>query len=93
MPKQTRPPLASELSDDDIDRLEENADAYYEERLREERLSMRWPRASLETVRQAARLLGVPYQTYVKQVAVRQAITDLKDAAAAGIHLAVDHQD
>jgi predicted DNA binding CopG/RHH family protein len=85
MPKTTRPPLATELSDDDIDSLEDAADAHYEEQLREERLSMRWPHASLETVRQAARLHGVPYQTYVKQVAVRQAITDLKDAAAAGL--------
>lgn len=79
------PPLATELSDDELDQLETAADALYEEKLREERLSMRWPRASLDTVRRAARLHGVPYQTYVKQVAVRQAITDLKDAAAAGV--------
>jgi predicted DNA binding CopG/RHH family protein len=85
MPKPAIPPLTSALSDDEIDRLEDAADAYYEEQLREERLGMRWPHASLEMVRQAARLHGVPYQTYIKQVAVRQAITDLKDAVAAGV--------
>ena len=83
MPKTAarEPQLASELSDAELAELEAAADV----RLSEEKLSMRWPRASLNTVRQAAKLHGVPYQTYVKQVAVRQAITDLKDAAAAGI--------
>ena len=92
MPQTPESPLAGELADDEIDRLEEAADTYFEEVLsREERLSMRWPRASLETVRQAARFHGVPYQTYVKQVTVRQAITDLKDAAAAGIRPPANH--
>ena len=44
---------------------------------------MRWSRQALEVVREAAELHGVPYQTYVKQVVFRQALTDLKDAAAA----------
>ena len=51
----------------------------------EERVGIRWQRASLNVVRQAADLAGVPYQTYVKQVAFRQALTDLKDAGAAGL--------
>ena len=51
----------------------------------EERVGIRWQRASLDVVRQAADLAGVPYQTYVKQVAFRQALTDLKDAGAAGV--------
>jgi predicted DNA binding CopG/RHH family protein len=66
---------------EELTRLESAADARYEE----ERVNMRWARAALETVREAARLHGVPYQTYVKQVAYRQALNDLRDAAAAGV--------
>jgi len=76
--------LSGDLTDEQLDRLEDAADAKYEAQ-REERLSIRWPHQSLETVRRAARLHGVPYQTYVKQAAVRQALIDLKDAAAAGV--------
>lgn len=43
----------------------------------EERVSMRWEGHALGVVRRAAALAGVPYQTYVKQVAFRQALTDL----------------
>src|SRR6266568_7164488 len=66
---------------EELTRLEAAADARFEE----ERVGIRWQRASLEVVRQAADLAGVPYQTYVKQVAFRQALTDLKDAAAVGV--------
>ena len=66
---------------EELSRLEQAADARFEE----ERVSIRWVRTALEVVREAARLHGVPYQTYVKQVAFRQALTDLKDAGAAGI--------
>jgi len=62
-------------------RLEAGADA----RFKEERVGIRWQRAAFEVVRQACDLAGVPYQTYVKQVAFRQAPTDLKDAAAVGL--------
>jgi predicted DNA binding CopG/RHH family protein len=36
----------------------------------------------LATVKRAAALLGVPYQTYIKQVALKQAIADIHDADA-----------
>jgi predicted DNA binding CopG/RHH family protein len=51
----------------------------------EERVNMRWDARSLAVVRRAAALAGVPYQTYVKQTVFRQALSDLRDAAAAGI--------
>jgi predicted DNA binding CopG/RHH family protein len=60
--------------------LEQSADARFTD---EERVNMRWSRHALDVVREAARLHGVPYQTYVKQVSYRQALTDLKDAQAA----------
>lgn len=51
----------------------------------EERVNMRWGTRSLEVVRRAAEMAGVPYQTYVKQIAFRQALSDLRDAATAGV--------
>ena len=60
--------------------LEQAADARFAD---EERVNIRWSRHALDVVREAARLHGVPYQTYVKQVSYRQAVTDLKDARAA----------
>ena len=51
----------------------------------ETRVNIRWDTAPLTTIRRAADLQGVPYQTYVKQAAFRQALTDLKDAEAAGL--------
>lgn len=51
--------------------------------LGEVRVNFRWGREPLGIVRRAAALHGVPYQTYLKQAALRQALTDLKDAALA----------
>ena len=36
-------------------------------------------------IRRAARQMGMPYQTYIKQAALRQAFIDLKDVAAVGL--------
>ncbi len=66
---------------EELTRIEAAADARFEEA----RVTLRWRRAALQTVQEAADLVGVPYQTYVKQVAFRQALTDLKDAGAAGV--------
>lgn len=87
MPRKLGPPVRGVSTDkeaEEITRLEDAADARFEE----ERVSVRWQRAALNVVREAAQLAGVPYQTYVKQVAFRQALTDLKDAVAAGTRIA-----
>jgi hypothetical protein len=47
--------------------------------------ALRWGTAQLDIIRQAARLAGVPYQTYLKMAAIRQALADLQTARAAGI--------
>ena len=47
----------------------------------EERVGLRWAKSPLRVVQRAAMLAGVPYQTYVKMAAYRQALSDLKDAA------------
>lgn len=48
----------------------------------EVRVNFRWGAAQLNLVRRAADLAGVPYQSYLKQVAIRQAMADLKEDAA-----------
>lgn len=50
------------------------------------RVNFRWGVAQVDVVKRAADLAGVPYQTYIKQVVFRQAMDDLKDAAAVGLH-------
>jgi hypothetical protein len=46
----------------------------------EMRVNIRWGRAQVDTLKRAASLYGVPYQTYAKQAAMRQAIADLRAA-------------
>jgi predicted DNA binding CopG/RHH family protein len=49
----------------------------------EVRVHLRWNREQIEIVKRAAARRGVPYQTYLKQAVMRQALTDLNGAAAA----------
>ncbi len=44
----------------------------------EARVNFRWGREQLDLVRRAAAAMGVPYQTYIKQAAFRQAALDLQ---------------
>jgi predicted DNA binding CopG/RHH family protein len=53
----------------------------------EAHVTLRWGRRQLDIVRRAARLSGVPYQTYLKQATMQRAIEDLRVARAAGIEL------
>jgi predicted DNA binding CopG/RHH family protein len=50
-------------------------------------VTLRWGRRQLEIVRKAARLAGVPYQTYLKQATMQRAIDDLRAAREAGVEL------
>ena len=45
------------------------------------RVNFRWGKEQVDVIKQAAGLMGVPYQTYIKQVVYRQALTDLNAAA------------
>lgn len=42
------------------------------------RVNFRWGREQLAFVKRAAAVMGVPYQTYIKQAAFRQAAADLQ---------------
>jgi predicted DNA binding CopG/RHH family protein len=44
----------------------------------EARVNFRWGREQLAFVKRAAAAIGVPYQTYIKQAAFRQAAADLQ---------------
>ncbi|MBX9878797.1 MAG: hypothetical protein K2Y22_10105 [Candidatus Obscuribacterales bacterium] len=47
----------------------------------ETRVNFRWGKEQLALVKRAANLMGVPYQTYLKQVVYRQCLIDLKSAS------------
>ena len=49
------------------------------------RVNFRWGRAQVATVKRAADMAGVPYQTYIKLVTYRQAIADLQAADAMSV--------
>ena len=67
----------SEVSDL-VSRLEAEADA----ELATGSVTLRWGRAQIAVVKRAAAILGVPYQTYLKQVVFRQALSDIEHAEA-----------
>lgn len=61
----------------DFERRIEEAD----KELDECRVNFRWQKDCLELVKQAAAMIGVPYQTYIKQVLYKQAHEDCKNYA------------
>lgn len=46
-------------------------------------VTLRWGREQIGIVKRAAALMGVPYQTYLKQVVFRQALDDIERTEAA----------
>ena len=47
-------------------------------------VSLRWARWQVEVVKRAAGIMGVPYQTYLKQVVFRQAVEDIARSQVLG---------
>jgi len=56
-----------------IEKMTEEADRQIEE----SRVNFRWGREQVSLIKKVAELIGVPYQTYIKQVLYRQAVDDL----------------
>jgi predicted DNA binding CopG/RHH family protein len=79
-------PVPFEVTEEE-DRAIQEKIAQAEEDLAEMRVNLRWGKTQIDTVRRAALLVGVPYQTYVKEAAFRQALADLQQAAGAGLAL------
>lgn len=50
-------------------------------------ITLRWGTQQLDIVRRAARVAGIPYQTYLKEAVIRRAIEDLRGAREIGIEL------
>ena len=50
--------------------------------IEEARANFRWGRCQVDTVKQAAAAIGVPYQTYIKLVVFRRATGDLEKTSA-----------
>ncbi len=59
-----------------VSRLEAEADSQVVPRS----ITLRWGDRQIAVVKRAAAILGVPYQTYLKQVVFRQAIEDIEHA-------------
>ena len=61
-----------------VSRLEAEADR----ELATGSVTLRWGKGQIAVVKRAAAILGVPYQTYLKQVVFRQALADIEHAEA-----------
>lgn len=47
------------------------------------RVNFRWSKEALEVVKQAAGLMGIPYQTFIKQTVFEHALAIIKETEAA----------
>ncbi len=45
-------------------------------------VTLRWGKEQIAVVKRAAAIMGVPYQTYLKQVVFKQAVADIEQAEA-----------
>jgi predicted DNA binding CopG/RHH family protein len=63
--------------------MERQADLDAERAIDEQREGPRWSPEQVELIRRAAAVYGIPYRSYLKQAAVRQALADLNAARAA----------
>ena len=84
MARKVEPVLPDPELDAQPQAMEEEAERELVQRSHDEaRVNFRWGREQLEFVRRAADAMGVPYQTYIKQAAFRQAALDLQIVQAA----------
>jgi predicted DNA binding CopG/RHH family protein len=58
------------------ERMIAEADAQIEEM----RVNFRWGKKQVKLVKQAADLMGIPYQIYIKETIYRQALKDVREA-------------
>jgi predicted DNA binding CopG/RHH family protein len=49
----------------------------------EARVNFRWGKEQVDVVKQAAKLMGIPYQTFIKQTVFERALGIIKDMQAA----------
>jgi len=68
--------------DAEVSKLVSRLEAKTDREIAGSAISLRWGKAQIAVVKRAAAILGVPYQTYLKQVVFRQALADIKQAEA-----------
>ena len=61
-----------------VTRLEEQADRD----IAAGTVTLRWGKEQIAVVKRAAAIMGIPYQTYLKQVVFKQALADIEQADA-----------
>jgi predicted DNA binding CopG/RHH family protein len=69
--------------DADVSELVSRLEAEADRELAPGSITLRWGRGQIAVVKRAAAILGVPYQTYLKQVVYRQALADIEQARKA----------
>lgn len=88
MPKPIEMKVVADRVEEDADvsemvtRLEEEADR----EIAAGSVTLRWGKDQIAVVKRAAAIMGVPYQTYLKQVVFKQAIADIEHAEAVLTH-------
>ena len=91
MPKSTRstkrPPALRIVEDHveedaEVSELVTRLEAEADRELAAGTVTFRWGRQQIAVVKRAAAIMGVPYQTYLKQVVFRQALSDIERAQA-----------
>lgn len=65
-----------------VTRLEEQADRD----IAAGTVTLRWGKEQIAVVKRAAAIMGIPYQTYLKQVVFKQALADIEQADAVLTH-------
>lgn len=65
-----------------VTRLEEEADRD----IAAGTVTLRWGKEQIAVIKRAAAIMGIPYQTYLKQVVFKQALSDIEQADAVLTH-------
>ena len=84
MPKRIEMRVVADRVEEDADvsdmvtRLEEQAD----HDIAAGTVTLRWGKDQIAVVKRAAAIMGIPYQTYLKQVVFKQALADIEHAEA-----------
>lgn len=68
--------------DAEVSKLVSRLEAEADRELAAGSVTLRWGKEQIAVVKRAAGMLGVPYQTYLKQVVFRQALADIEQAEA-----------
>jgi len=71
--------LEDEATSELVTRLEAEADR----EIMAATVTLRWAKPQIDVVKSAAAIMGVPYQTYLKQVAFKQAVADIEQSKRA----------